>query len=267
MAKDFLQFIKLVYRQRQLLMNMARRDAAIQHVGSLLGFIWTFIHPLALVFVFWFVFSVGFKIKPSHSVPFVVWLSAGMCAWFVFADIINKSSNVVISNTNLIKKTVFPSQLLPVTTIISSLITHTMFLIVLIGLILFQSMPVSFYYFQFIYYLFCMCVFAIGLSWMISAINVFIRDVGPIVGVLMQIGFWATPIFWDIQIMSPKIQLFLKINPMYYIIQGYRESFIYFLPFWRHPYQTLYFWAVSVVFFIVGAMIFRKLKPHFADVL
>ncbi len=236
-------------------------------MGSLLGFIWTFIHPLALVFVFWFVFSVGFKIKPSHNVPFIVWLSAGMCAWFVFADIVNGSASVIISNAYLIKKTVFPSQILPVVKIVSSLITHTMFLLVLIGLILFQDMPVSIYYLQFLYYLFCMCVLALGLGWIVSALNVFIRDVGQIIGVLLQIGFWATPIFWDIQIMSPKIQVFLKVNPMYYIIQGYRESFIYSLPFWRHPYQTLYFWSISTLMFVIGALIYRKLKPHFADVL
>ena len=136
-----------------------------------------------------------------------------------------------------------------------------------VGLILFQRMPVSFYYFQFFYYLLCMTILALGLGWAVSALNVFIRDIGQIVGVVMQVGFWATPIFWDINMMPPKVQMILKLNPMFYIVQGYRESFIYFVPFWRHPYLTLYFWAVALTVFVCGALIFKKLKPQFADVL
>jgi len=110
-------------------------------------------------------------------------------------------------------------------------------------------------------------VLGLGLGWAVSALNVFLRDVGHIVGVVIQIGFWATPIFWDIGIMPPAVQMVLKLNPMFYIVQGYRESFIYFIPFWYHPYQTLYFWTMAAVIFVGGAMIFRRLKPQFADVL
>ena len=112
-----------------------------------------------------------------------------------------------------------------------------------------------------------MVVLALGISWITAALNVFIRDVGQIVAVVLQMGFWATPIFWDIQMMPSKIQAVFKCNPMYYIVQGYRESFIYFAPFWHHPIQTLYFWGISITFFITGTMIFKKLKPQFPDVL
>jgi len=112
-----------------------------------------------------------------------------------------------------------------------------------------------------------MCVFALGFGWAVSALNVFVRDVGQIVAVIIQVGFWATPILWDISIMPLKVQMIFKLNPMFYIVQGYRESFIYFSPFWRHPYQTLYFWVVAVTILVIGALIFKKLKPQFADVL
>lgn len=112
-----------------------------------------------------------------------------------------------------------------------------------------------------------MVVLALGISWIVSALNVFMRDVGQIVAVVLQMGFWATPIFWDIQMMPIGVQTIIKANPMYYIVQGYRESFIYFAPFWHHPIQTLYFWGISITFFITGTMIFKKLKPQFPDVL
>jgi len=267
MIKSFFYFIRLIFFQKDLIVSMAKREVATQYVGSLLGFIWTFINPMVMIFVFWVVFSVGFRIKPANNVPFVVWLTAGMAAWFVFVDIVNGSAGVIVSNVHLIKKTLFHSQILPVIKIIACLITHLVFLLVLIGLIIFQKMPFSFYYLQFLYYLLCMCVLALGLGWAVSALNPFIRDIGHIVGVILQMGFWATPIFWDINIMPLKIQHILKLNPMFYIVQGYRESFIYFSPFWRHPYQTLYFWVLAVTIFISGALIFKKLKPQFADVL
>ena len=88
-----------------------------------------------------------------------------------------------------------------------------------------------------------------------------------IVGVIIQVGFWATPVFWDISIMPPKLQLIFRLNPIFYIVQGYRESFIYFNPFWDHPVLTLYYWLVAAAIFGIGAFIFRKLKPQFVDVL
>ena len=267
MVKSFYYFIKLIFLQKYLIISMAKREVTTQYVGSLLGFIWTFINPMVMIFVFWVVFSIGFRVQPRNDVPFVVWLTAGMAAWSVFAEIVNGSAGTIVSNAYLIKKTLFHSQILPVIKIIACLITHSIFLFVLIGLIILQRMHFSFYYFQFVYYLFCMCILALGLGWAVSALNPFIRDIGQIVAVIIQIGFWATPIFWDISMMPPKIQIVLKLNPMFYIVQGYRDSFVYFVPFWKHPYQTLYFWVVTIAIFIMGALIFKKLKPQFPDVL
>ncbi|MBF0227915.1 MAG: ABC transporter permease [Desulfobacterales bacterium] len=120
---------------------------------------------------------------------------------------------------------------------------------------------------QFFYYLFCLVVLGLGIGWAVSALNVFIKDISQIVAVLIQIGFWATPIFWDIKIMPSNIQTLIKLNPMFYIVQGYRDSFIYFIPFWKHDILSLYFWAVAIFTLIGGALIFKKLKPQFPDVL
>ena len=153
MIKNLYNFIQLVFQKKQLIITMAKREVATQYVGSMLGFIWTFINPLVLILVFWIVFSVGFKVQPQSNVPFVVWLTAGMAAWFVFADIVAGSAGIVVSNAHLIKKTLFPSQILPVIKLVSCLITHAIFLVVLMGLIIFQKMPFSLYYFQFLYYI------------------------------------------------------------------------------------------------------------------
>lgn len=267
MLQFFCKTLKTIVNRRYLVFTMARREVAATYTGSLLGFIWTFIHPFVLICVFWVVFNLGFRVKPMKDVSFVVWLSAGMAPWFAFSEMVAGAVGSIVANGNLIKRTPFPSQVLPVVKIFSSLANHLAFVIVLILLILFQHMPVSFFYFQGFYYLGCMMMLAFGLGWMLSALNVFIRDVGQIVGVVLQIGFWATPIFWDAQMLPAALQDYIKLNPLYYVVQGYRDSFIYFVPFWHRPYATLYFWAVTVSTLLVGAMVFKRLQPQFSDAL
>jgi len=267
MVRSLIHFLQMVFGQRYLIFALAKREIAVQYVGSLLGFIWTFIHPLVLIAVFWFVFSIGFKVKPMSDVPFVVWLTAGMAPWFLFSQIVTGAVGSVVVHANLVKKTVFSSEILPVVTIASGIVTHLVFLVLLICLLVFQQVPFSWYALQFFYYLICLGVLTLGIGWIVSALNVFFRDVGQLVGVVIQVGFWGTPIFWDIQMMPPKVQMLLKLNPMFYIVQGYRDSFIYQKGFWSHPYLTLYFWVVTLVILVVGILVFQRLKPQFADVL
>ena len=105
MIKSFFYFIRLIFLHKNLIISVAKREVATQYVGSLLGFIWTFINPIVMIFVFWVVFNVGFRVQPANNVPFVVWLTAGIAAWFVFAEIVNGSAGVIVSNAHLIKKT------------------------------------------------------------------------------------------------------------------------------------------------------------------
>jgi lipopolysaccharide transport system permease protein/teichoic acid transport system permease protein len=267
MLKSFLYFLRLIIIQKHLIFHLAKREVSLKYIGSFLGFIWTFINPLVMIFIFWVVFSVGFKTKPIQEVPFVVWLTAGMSAWFLFAEIVNGSAEAITANSHLIKKTQFHSQILPVVKIFASLVTHFVFLFILFAFIVVQKLPFSFYYLQFFYYLSCIMVLALGIGFLVSALNPFVRDTAPIVAVLIQTGFWATPIFWSIGIMPEKLQNIFKLNPMYYVVQGYRESFLYFIPFWQHPYETAYFWLIASIIFIIGALVFKKLKPHFPDVM
>ncbi len=260
-------FFKSILVQRRLVLSMARREVKSQYVGASLGLIWTFIHPLVLIFIFWVVFSVGFKARPATNVPFVVWLTAAMTCWFAFSDMISGSTGIVVSHANLIKKTVFPSQILPVVKVTSSLVAHGIFILILFGLLILQGMPFSLFYFQAGYYLFCMLILVLGLAWLLSALNVFVRDIGQAVGLALQVGFWGTPIFWDITMMPERVQMLLKLNPMFYIVQGYRDSFLNFIPFWHHPALTLYFWGVALSCFVGGALVFNKLQPQFSDVL
>jgi lipopolysaccharide transport system permease protein len=265
--KGFIDFLITLYRRRDLILEMANRDISTHHVGSMLGFFWTFINPMVMIFILWLVFSIGFKAAPKGNVPFVVWLTAAMAVWNTFTETINGSTNIIISNSHLVKKVVFPLSILPVVKLVASFVTHSIFLLMLLALIILYGMPFSIYWLQALYYFGAMSVLALGLSWITSSVNIFARDTGQIVSILLQFGFWATPIFWDLNMMPQTVQFILKLNPMFYIVQGYRESFIYFIPFWTHWEMTLYFWGITGFIFMLGAIIFLRLRPHFADVL
>ena len=147
------------------------------------------------------------------------------------------------------------------------MIGHVVFVLILLLLVILQDMTINLWALQSIYYLFCLLVLSVAISWATSAINVFVRDIGQVVAVSLQVGFWVTPIFWDIQIMPPTVQFFLKLNPVFYIIQGYRDSFIGGVGFWHHPVYSIYFWCCTMAMLFLGSFVFKRLQPQFSDVL
>jgi ABC-type polysaccharide/polyol phosphate export permease len=261
------EFLLLIVHRRSLIWEMAKRDVAQKYAGSWLGLFWTVIHPLALICIFWFVFGFGLRSQPVADVPYAVWLTAGLAAWFALFEIVAESTTMITANPHLIKKILFPSQVLPVVKIVSAFLNHMVFLALLLILLVAQGHPPGLGALQFLYYYFCLTMLAVGVSWLTSALNVFIRDVAQAVQLLLQIFFWATPIVWDPGLMPERVRFYLKLNPVYYIVAGYRESFVSFVPFWEHPHLAAYFWAVTLLVFVLGAAVFRKLKPHFADVI
>jgi ABC-type polysaccharide/polyol phosphate export permease len=263
----FLHFLRTIVSYRRLILSMARRIIIAQYVGSSLGFFWVVIQPLSMISILWAVFGLAFSAQPLNGSPFVVWLTAGLAAWYVFSEVVSGSVGVIIENQNLIKKMAFPSQILPVVKMVTSLVNHMVFILVLLVLLYCHKLSLSFYAFQFFYYLFALLMLALGLSWLGAALNPFFRDVGPFVGLFMQIGMWATPIVWEIKMMPEAVQFYFTLNPMYYIVQGYRDTFIYARPFWDYPQQTCIFWLTTMFFLAAGGYAFKALKPHFADVL
>ncbi|MCI5118928.1 MAG: ABC transporter permease, partial [Candidatus Electrothrix sp. LOE1_4_5] len=107
---SLVSFLRLLHTRRRLITAMAVREIRAQYVGSSLGLLWTLIHPLVMITVFWFVFSIGFKAKPLNDVPFVVWLTAGLAPWYIFSEIISGSTNTIVTRSHLIKKTIFSPQ-------------------------------------------------------------------------------------------------------------------------------------------------------------
>jgi lipopolysaccharide transport system permease protein/teichoic acid transport system permease protein len=267
LLSEIAYFIKDIVKNRAVFKSLVVNDFKQRYLGSYLGILWAFIQPLITVLIFWFVFQVGFKAQPVSDVPFILWLVAGMFPWFFFAEALSNATNAIMENAYLVKKVVFKVAFLPIIKIISALLVHLFFIGLLYLLFLLYGYGFSLYWLQIFYYLFATIVLVLGISYFTSSVVVFFRDMGQLVAMLLQFGFWMTPIFWSIEIIPAKYQWFLKLNPLYYIVEGYRDSMIHHVWFWERPLLTLYFWVVALGMLWLGFSTFRRLKPHFADVL
>jgi len=266
--KEFYRFIKHIYNNKTLLITLIKNDFRKDYLGSYFGILWAFIQPISFMFVIWFVFQIGFRARPVEgNVPFFLWLIAAMIPWNFISSAIMSGMNSVVSYSFLVRKVAFRVSILPLVKIGSVLIIHFGLVLFLFFITLIYGFAVSIYWLEIVYYIFASVVLILGMSWFLSSLKVFVQDIGNFVGILLQFGFWLTPIFWNISIVPKKYQFIIKLNPFFYIIQGYRDSFIYHVWFWERWKISIYFWVVALLFFIVGAIVFKRLRPHFGDVL
>ncbi len=261
-------FIYDIYRSRELLLTMTKREISNRYLGSLLGGVWAFIQPLITILVMWFVFQVGFKAQAtSEGVPFALWLVSGMIPWFFFAEALSNSTYSIIEQASIVKKIVFRVSLLPLVKLLAALVIHLFFIFILLVIAVACGYYPSFSWMQIPYYLICSLALLLGMSWITSSVVVFFRDLGQFIAVLIQLGFWGTPIFWNVAMVPEKYHWIFKINPVFYITEGYRNSVIGDAWFWQEPQWGIYFWLVTFGMLLAGSICFKKLKPHFADVL
>ncbi len=264
---DIRTFIRDILQNRAIFKSLVINDFRQRYLGSYLGILWAFIQPTIMVLIFWFVFQVGFKTQPVGDIPFLLWLVAGIFPWFYFSESISSATNAVIESSYLVKKVVFKVAFLPMIKILSALMVHLFFIVFMYVLFIAYGYKFELYWLQVFYYLGAMMVFILGISYITSSVVIFFRDVGQLVTMILQFWFWSIPIFWTMDMIPPKYHLFLKLNPMFYIVQGYRDSMINHVWFWEKPMLTLYFWIVALGMLVLGFSTFKRLKPHFADVL
>ncbi len=265
--KSFMRFLLDIYHNRGLLVNLVKNDLKSRNSGALFGTMWVFAQPLVTILVFWYVFQVGFRNSPVNNVQFIVWFVAGYIPWIFFNDAVLSSSNCLYEYSFLVKKIKFRTSLLPIVKVISSTCIHLFFMLFTIFIYIIYGYSIEWAWLNIIYYSFCLFVLSIGVSWIVSSVSVFLKDFSQLVNILLQIGFWLAPIFWNPGTMSESVMRVLKLNPIYYIIVGYRSCLIDGIPFWDRGPITYYYWAVTMSIFIIGATVFRRLRAHFADIL
>lgn len=261
---------KEVYQNRKLVLSLAKNDFKTKYAGSYLGTIWAFIQPIVTVCVYWFVFGLALRgANANRGVPFVLWLVAGLVPWFFLQDGLTSGTNALLEYNYLVKKVVFNIRVLPVVKVLSAVFVHVFFVAIVVALYTFMGYLPDLYYLQLVYYSLCVFVLVLGISYLTSSVVVFFRDLSQIIGIALQVGIWMTPIMWAFEDLGIGgwLSTILKLNPMFYIVQGYRDSLIDKVGFWERPGLTAYFWVLTIVIFFLGTRLFCKLQVHFADVL
>ncbi len=250
-----------------MILALAVRELQSRYVGTFGGILWTFAHPLAVITVFYFVFAVGFRSQGPDGTPFLLWFVCGLVPWLFFNETLLAATDSITRHAHLIKKTVFPSEILPVVNITAGLVPHSIFLLIVTGLLAWYQVPFAADRLMVVYFLLCACVLLLGLGWLLSAIQVFYRDVSHALSIVLNLLFWTTPIVWSSDMIPEEYRGLLFFNPMYYIIEGYRGLLVFNEIVWPSAAHTAYFWCVVTATFLAGAYVFGRLKPEFADVM
>ena len=262
-----------LWHSRKLIIQLSINDFKTRYAGSMMGVLWAFVQPVITVLVYWFVFEKGLRAGAQAmggmQVPFVLFLMSGLVPWFYFSDAWPNGTSSLVSYSFLVKKVVFKISILPIVKVVASLYVHVFFVAVMLIVFWIYGYAPDLYSLQVIYYSFAMFVFVLGLSYITASIVVFFRDLSEIINILLQILVWATPIMWNIEstLSDGLLKSVLKINPLYYIVNGYRNALINKHWFWETPRQMAYFWVIALVILGAGMLVFKRLKNHFADVL
>ncbi len=241
---------------------------------SKLGLFWNFAHPFIQVLTYWFAFGLVFNKKDvtmyNTTVPYIFWMLGGMVVWFLISPCITNGCNAVFSKINVITKMKFPVSILPATVVLKELFNHLCLMIILLVIFLFGGYHPTLHWLELFYYLICAIIFSVSLSMTTSVLNMLARDTRKLVLALMRLLLYLTPILWSMDQLShaPKFIIFImKANPIYYIVQGYRDCFFYHKGLIFYSNSMIAFWAITLVLFVFGSCMMYKFKHKFIDLI
>ncbi len=264
---DIKRFVLDIFRKKSAIYELARRDFQEQNKSTYLGIVWGYIQPLVYIFLLVLVFGIGLRTNPGGKVPFMIFLICGILPFQLFSSSLIKLTSVVKSYAFLVKKGDFSLSIIHIAILLSAMLPHVILIIAAVFLSWAKGFSPDLYSLQALYYLAGMLCLLLGLGWITSSTRPFIPDVHNVAVIITQFGFWLTPIIWNFTRVPEKYRWIIKLNPMWYVVEGYRDSIIYKVPFWSKPYETLYFWGVTATVLLLGVIIFRRLKPHFGEVI
>lgn len=260
--------LKEIANQYLLIWDLAKNDFKTKYAGSFLGIVWAFVQPVITIIVYWVVFQYGLKISMENTdIPYVLWFMGGMVPWLFFSDCLGNGSNCLKEYNYLVKKVLFPIQILPVVKLISAFLVHLVFLVFLMVVSIVYNMFFSIHIFELVYFVFCLCLYSCVCIFFSCAVVVFFKDFGQIISIVLQIGMWATPILWDFHRIPDQFLWIMECNPLFYIVEGYRSAFFGGGGIYPSAFRFWFFWIFIICALVGSLFMFRRLEKHFADVL
>lgn len=240
-----------------------------RYSGTSFGTIWALVKPIVFIGVYWFGIQVGIRGgRRLDEAPFLLWLIAGIVPWFFIADVLSGSARCIVQNRHLVTKSVFPISTIPTFSNLHFFWVHCTILGLAILTFLFSGFGLSIYMLQLPYYMICLFLLMWVIAIFFSALVVVSRDFDHLLRSVTQMLFWLTPILWSLDnLKNSTVKFIIKLNPMSYIVSGYRDTFVYKTWFFHHYKWTAYFWAFMIIFSLLSAYLFKRLEKEFADIL
>lgn len=233
---------------------------------SKLGIFWNFANPLIQVLTYWFVFGYVMARGDVDDIPYLYWMLGGAVIWFFISPCITNGCNAIYSKVGVITKMKFPVSILPATVVLKEVFNHACLMVILVILFLLGGYYPTLHWFGLIYYLFAAIIFSVSLSMTTSVLNMLARDTRKLILACMRLLLYLTPILWSIPSgMNPAIKLVMRYNPIYYLVQGYRDCFFYHNGIMHYEKQMISFWIITAVLFITGSGMMYKFKHKFID--
>jgi len=265
----FFRFLRNLYRIRFMLTAMAVRELKATYVGSFFGFFWAVLNPLCQIAIYGVVFGFFLKgtVPPQYGTDsFFLYLVTGLIPWQFLAQTVGASSNVLLAYGNLVKRAVgFPCEVLPIVTVITNTVSQLVNIVLLYAIVIAFTGNVSINMLLVLVYLLFAIIICVGLGWMLSSLTVFLRDIPQVIGLVLTGMFFFTPICYPPSVVPQGALFFMKLSPFYHVIEGYRLACLTgkALP----VLDFVYLGVSSLVIAGLGGMLFRRLKPEFAEVM
>lgn len=263
-----MEFIKSLIKNRKLVMQLGKNDFKNRFANTSLGAVWGFLQPFVFMAMYVIVFQYIFKSKGPDNTPYVVWFLPGMAIWQVINDSIMSASNSIRTYSYLVKKVVFPIDVIPVISIISSsFVALFLFVVATIVCIIYGFIPNVL---QILYVIIATYAFIIAFTRFTSAITTLVPDFSQLLTILMQLFFWFTPIIWNISMLDayPTVSKLVQCMPFTYLVTAFRGAFMEGnIVTQSNGIYTIVFWVITILIFLWGNYIFKKSKKDFADVL
>jgi lipopolysaccharide transport system permease protein len=256
--------VRTLFRYRALIQSLVSRELKARYRGSVLGFLWSFVNPLLLLITYTVVFTLILPVRGTLGMqPYYLFFFCGLLPWTWFSASLAESSSVLIAGGNLIKKVLFPAEVLPAVTVFANLAHFLLGLPILFAFLAWEHrlsptlllLPVP---------ILVQFVFTLGCALFLSALTVHFRDIGNILGHVLQLWFFATPVLYDIEIIKqPTLRQLLRLNPMGHILIAYQQVLFHgHFHHWRGLAAAL---AAGVVVLAVGAFVFDRLRDTLAE--
>lgn len=256
-------------KYRKQIFKLAKADLVKTYRGSALGWSWAIIKPVVTIFVYWFAFSIGLRSgKPVNGYPFFLWLIAGIVPWFYMGDMITGGTNCIRKYSYLVTKMKFPVSTIPTFTSISNIMVNIILLIIVVLIFCLFGHAPDIYILQLPFYLILSFVFFTLWALFSSFIGAISKDFVNLVKSFITAIFWLSAILWNADKVSiPWLRKFLNLNPVTFLVNGFRNCFINKVWFWQQPKRLLYFCIITVILFILALWSYKKLRKDIADVL